>query len=155
MGTPTTAVCGPVLVTVSCGAVICVVAQFSARRPSTVVATAQFVTGPTRVDLKTASTVWACPACSAPSVQTSNLPSTVAGGCERTYSNPSGIPSCTVISRDSTLPMLVTVMVNGTSAPTAAFGGPVLATATCGPCHSLEVSPRPITMPEPLGVSGS
>src|SRR5437773_11177667 len=155
MGTPTTAVCGPVLVTLNCGAVICVVAQFSARRPSTVVATAQLVTGPTRVDLNTASTVCACPAWRAPNVQTSSLPSRMAGGWERTYSNPSGMPSWTVISRDSTLPMLVTVMVNGTSAPTAAFAGPVLVSDTCGPCHSFEVSPRPITIPEPLGVSGS
>src|SRR5437879_2855361 len=155
MGAPTTAVCGPVLVTFSCGAVICVVAQFSARKPSAVVATAQLVTGPTRVDLNTASTVCAWPACKAPSVQTSSLPSRIAGGCERTYSNPSGMPSWTVISRDSTLPMLVTEMVKGTSAPTAAFTGPVLVRDTCGPCHSFEVSPRPMTMPEPLGVSGS
>src|SRR5260370_37418152 len=103
MGTPTTAVCGPVLVTLSCGAVICVVAQFSARKPSTVVATAQLVTGPTRVDLNTASTVCACPACKAPNVQTSSLPSRMAGGCGRTYFHPPGMPSFNGIFRDSHL----------------------------------------------------
>src|SRR5947208_17053650 len=113
MGTPTTAVCGPVLVTFSCGAVICVVAQFSARKPSTVVATAQLVTGPTRVDLNTASTVCAGPAWRAANVQASRLPPRMAGGCERTYSTPSGTASWPVISPENTFPVVVTVVGNG------------------------------------------
>src|SRR5262249_37182701 len=108
---PMTPAVGPTLVTDNCGAVTCVVTQFSARSPSPVVTLAQLVTGPTRSVRQTTSSVCACPGGKGASAQASRLASTVAGGCDRTYCSPRGPVSARFIWRFSPLPVLVTVTV--------------------------------------------
>src|SRR5436305_7437555 len=69
-----------------------VVTHFSSFWPAAVVRVAQLVTGPGRNVLNTAWIWFVWPGGKALSVQTSCLPSTtLAGGCDRTYCNPSGI----------------------------------------------------------------
>src|SRR5262249_46225406 len=124
-GCPITPAAGPAMLTFSPGCVTCVVAHFSSLRPSSVSTVAQVVTAPRRADRKTTPMGCAWPGGSRPSVQTSWPALAMAGGLERSYCRPSGSGLVTVIERDSTLPLLATVMVYGTSWLTPATAGPV------------------------------
>src|SRR5439155_1031350 len=86
-----------------------------------------------------------------PRVHTSCLLSTIAGGCERTWTTPSGIGCVTSIERLSTLPLLAMVDVYVISASRVAVGGPVTLRLMAGANHSTAVSPRASDTPAPAG----